>query len=307
MRVVSLLPSATEIVCALGRRDALVGRSEECDFPPSVRDLPAVMRARWNFAGASPAQIDARVREARGRDESLYEIDATLLGALRPDVLLTQSLCGVCSVTEDEVARAARQAGVAPRVVSLTPTRLDDVVDSVRRVGEAIDARREADELAHRLRARLARAGPSGTSRRPRTTVLEWIDPPIVSGLWTPDMIRAAGGEPTVADRPGEPGVRTDWESLRALGPDLVVVSPCSFPLARTRGAVDVSEQARSGLDALRPARGVWLADEAYFSRPGPRLADGVELLADLLTARPPRAPMPVEPRGGATVAEARA
>jgi len=299
MRVVSLLPSATEIVHALGAGDALVGRSEECDFPASVRELPVVMRARtWD--GASPsAEIDARVRAVRGSGSSLYELDLDALARLRPDVLFTQDLCGVCSVTETEVATACRSAGVDPRIVALTPRRLEEVWASVETAGAALGLAPEAHALARRLRHASAATHPERARPPPRVAVVEWMDPPILAGLWTPDAVAAAGGAPMGA-LGGEPGVRTTWGAIADARPDLVVLSPCSFSVDRTRTELRAAP-CRAEVERLAPALGLWLADEAYFSRPGPRLSEGVTLLRSLLRGEAPRTPMPVERwvRGG--------
>jgi iron complex transport system substrate-binding protein len=292
MRVVSVLPSATEIVCALGRRDALVGRSAECDFPESVRTLPIVMRPRTLDAEQPSAAIDARVTAALGRNESLYELDVPALRDLKPDVLLTQDLCAVCSVTGDEVVRACREAGVTPNVLALTPRSLPEVWESIESVARAIGEDRAGARLVRMLRAR-RRPSPT-SSGGPRIAVIEWLDPPILAGLWVPDMIRAAGGRPVELGSEA-PAHRTRWSALSRARPDLVVLSPCSFSVARTRREL-LAPSVAAGLADLAPPLGVWIADEAYFSRPGPRLADGVDLLRELVRARTPRdPPIPIE------------
>ena len=279
MRIVSLLPSATEIVHALGGGSDLVGRSEECDFPPAVRELPVVMHAKsWDSAAPS-SEIDARVRRVRATGESLYALDVEAIAALRPDVLLTQDLCGVCSVTESEVEQACHAAGVSPEIIALTPRRLEEVWSSVETIGAAIGRRAEATRLAAELRRRSR--PPRSAIRAPSVAVVEWLDPPILAGLWTPDSVAAAGGVSWHAE-PGEPGVRSSWSELRDARPDLVVLSPCSFSVPRTLEELRDSP-VRPVVDSVDPARGFWVADEAYFSRPGPRLADGVELVARLL------------------------
>lgn len=288
MRVISVLPSATEIVWALGHGGDLVARSSECDYPSEVGTLPVVMRARTLDRDRPSREIDARVRESRRRGESLYELDQELLRELRPDLLLTQDLCRVCSVTEEEVIEACSVAGVHPRVVSLRPTRLSEVWDSVETVGDSLGEPSRGRELANSLRARTAPRAPTGQT----VAVVEWLDPPILSGLWTPDMVAAAGGIP-VGPSVAEPGARTRWSELRALAPDLVVLSPCSFSVERSLrelGDPRIADELRS----VEPPLGTFVADEAYFSRPGPRLADGVELLRALLTGTVPSGPMPV-------------
>jgi len=291
MRVVSVLPSATEIVHALGHGSELVGRSAECDFPPTVTGLPVVMRPRTLDSDRPSREIDARVREALGRNESLYELDIDLLRALAPDLLLTQDLCSVCSVTEAEVTDALSRAGVAPRVVSLSPRTLEEVWTTFGTIGTALGDRPSGLALAETARARVAFAPGGGSA--PRVAVVEWVDPPILAGLWTPEIIRSAGGVPVGPD-PGTPGARTTWAKLAAERPDLLILSPCSFSVSRTRREVERTEVAQ-GMAQCAPTLGSYLADEAYFSRPGPRLADGVRLVRDLLLGTLLEPPMPVE------------
>ena len=289
MRIVSVLPSATEIVCALGARSELVGRSAECDFPPDVEDVPVVMRPRTLDAARPSGEIDRRVRRARAAGESLYAIDAELLGRLRPDVLLTQDLCGVCSVTRPEMDEACRRADVKPRIVSLTPRTLDEVWSSVGTVGRAIGRASEGAAFEGALRRR---ATPSRSSGAVRVAIVEWLDPPILAGLWTPAVVAAAGGIP-LGPVEGAVGQRTSWTELAALALDLVVLSPCSFSVERTRAELARDPVLGAAGPALRSRR-VVLADEAYFSRPGPRLADGVELVRSLLRDSAGPRPMPV-------------
>jgi iron complex transport system substrate-binding protein len=301
MRVVSVLPSATEIVCALGHGAELVGRSEECDFPVEVRSLPVVMRPKTWDADQPSRDIDARVQEARGQRQSLYELDIELLRGLEPDILLTQDLCGVCSVTDAEVAAACAKADVAPLIVSLTPRTLTDVWASIETVARALGDPMRGRELSRQLRARVA--PPPAHRPRPTVAVVEWIDPPILAGLWAPDIVRAAGGD-IVGTRSGKPGVRTKWEELARARPDLLILSPCSFSVERSRQELE-SDALRREIEAVQPTRGIFVADEAYFSRPGPRLADGVDLVRNLLAGSSWTPPIPVEAwsTGGAGVA----
>lgn len=298
MRVVSVLPSATEIVCALGHLGDLVGRSAECDYPEAVRPLPVVMAPRRWDADSPSAAIDARVTAARGRGESLYALDVVRLRELRPDVLLTQDLCGVCSVTGSEVEEACARAGVRPSIVSLSPRSLDEVWESIETVATALKDPLAGERLANELRERTL---PRASSSRPRVAVLEWLDPPIVAGLWTPEMIVMAGGEP-VGARGRSPGVRIGWAEVAEERPDLVVVSPCSFSVDRTRREL-AHPALRAALEGISPRLGTFVADEAYFSRPGPRLADGVDLLQHLISGQDWRPPMPVLSLGKTGVA----
>jgi iron complex transport system substrate-binding protein len=276
----------------------LVGRSEECDYPADVQSLPIVMRARTWDAERPSAEIDRRVQATRGQNESLYELDIPLLRSLRPDVLLTQDLCGVCSVTDAEVAAACEIAGVSPRIVSLSPRNLEEVWGSIETVGEALGAGERAREFTEALRQR-ARPVASELSG-PSVAVIEWLDPPILAGLWAPDMVVAAGGTPLHGPS-GSTGDRTSWSAIRDRRPDLVVVSPCSFSVPRTQREL-LDPAIADGLASLRPARGIFVADEAYFSRPGPRLADGVELVRHLLRRESWTPPMTVEPWSAGTV-----
>jgi len=290
VRVVSVLPSATEIVCALGARGDLVGRSAECDYPTDVRELPVVMRARTLDAERPSAEIDARVRTARARGESLYVVDVERLRAARPDVLLTQDLCAVCSVTTEEIGQACSAAGVHPTVVSLSPRTLEEVWSSVETVGEAIGREDEARRLASELRRRSSSTRAPATA--PRVAVVEWLDPPILAGLWAPAMVRAAGGAP-LGPRAGDVGARTTWHEIAALRPDLLVLSPCSFSVSRSLTELQNGALLDEVVQAA-PKERIFVADEAYFSRPGPRLADGVALLRALLARQPGPFPMPV-------------
>ena len=290
MRVVSFLPSATEMVFALGQGGLLVGRSQECDYPAEARALPVVMRARSAFDGKDSRTIDRIVSEALAQHQELYQVDEERLRKLAPDLVLTQDLCAVCSVTPGTLQTVLETFSPRPKVLALSPTRLTHLFRDLEVLARALDVADRGKTLSSESQRRLARARPDQVPPEPvRVLVLEWLDPPIVAGLWVPDQIREAGGVPLLA-RAGAPGRRTDWDAVRGLGADLLVVAPCGYPLSRT-----VEELARvpaHPLGDLHPARGVWLADEAFFSRPGPRLLEGVELLSDLLsgTGRPRRA-----------------
>lgn len=298
MRIVSVLPSATEIVWSLGHGCDLVGRSAECDFPPEALRLPVVMRPRTLDSDRPSREIDARVRAAREARESLYDLDIPLLRSLRPDLLLTQDLCGVCSVTDQEVASACAEAGVRPRIVSVSPRRLEEVWSSVETIAEAIGDPRKGAEVATELRAR---SRPRSTGAGTTVAIVEWLDPPILAGLWAPEIVLAAGAVP-LGPAPGTPAMRTSWDALAKMAPELVVLSPCSFSVDRTRR--ELQDPALADSAARVGARlGCVLADEAYFSRPGPRLADGIDLVRTLIAGGRGPFPMPAErwtagPRG---------
>jgi iron complex transport system substrate-binding protein len=291
MRVVSVLPSATEIVYALGHGSELVGRSAECDYPVEARTLPVVMQPKTWDSDRSSREIDARVQKVRGEHRSLYELNVDLLRNLEPDVLLTQDLCGVCSVTDAEVAAACARADVAPLILSLNPHTLSDVWRSIESVACALDDPSRGRDFAARLRRRTATLRAHGPL--PRVAIVEWLDPPILAGLWAPDIVRAAGGT-IVGTRRGKPGARTSWEAIAETTPDLVILSPCSFSVERSRKELE-DPRLSAAVARVGAPRGVFVADEAYFSRPGPRLADGVDLVRHLLAGTIWDAPIPVE------------
>jgi len=279
MRVVSLLPAATEIVAALGALGRLVGVSHECDFPPEVRSLPRVTRTRVDPAMPSAA-IDRAMAEARRTGISPVEVDVDLMAHLRPDVLIGQSVCDVCAVGEGELARVVATLMPTPWVVTLHAHTLDEVLLDIRKVGEALELRDEAEELDAGLRYRLRRVAAGATGQKPRVLVLEWLDPPYVAGHWVPELVELAGGQ-DVAGTAGEPSRPRPWEKLVALAPDVVVLALCGFdvPRAQTELAAVTDPQAR----ALLGRRVEFLDGNAYTSRPGPRLVDAAETLARLI------------------------
>jgi len=277
MRVVSLLPSATEIVYALGLGDDLVGVTFECDEPPSARADKTVVVGGRDTRGMSPGEIDSYVRGQLASGGDLYTLHADALSALRPELILTQDLCRVCALPSGHVQDALGYLGCQADVLSLDPHSLDDVLDSILAVGRRTGVPERAGRLVAELRARLGRvAAAVAGRRRPRVAVVEWVDPPFTAGHWVPDLVRAAGGEP-VAAGPGKPSVQTSWQRIAAAAPEYVVVAPCGFHLA---GA---AEQARSVAAAL-PGVPVWAIDaDGIVVRPGPRLVDGVEAIASIL------------------------
>lgn len=284
MRIVSLLPGATEIVCALGLRESLVGRSHECDFPADVLGLPPLTRARIDASQPSE-RIDEEVRAIRARGLPLYELDEVALAALAPDVVVTQEMCEVCAVSYEQVAAAVGRASLRTRVVSLGPSRLEDVFRDSRSVAEACGAPRRGDRLLAALRRRLERVA-EGTGREgPRVAVIEWLAPLMLAGHWVPDVILAAGGKP-LGPEPGLPSPYASWEEVRALSPDAVLVAPCGLDLGRTRAE---AERLADAVRALAP-RVLLMDGNAYLNRPGPRLVDAVETIAAWLRgSRGPR------------------
>lgn len=265
MRIVSLLPSATEIVAGLGLLDSLCGRSHECQWPASVRSVPVVSASKIDSAALSGRQIDAAVRAAGEKGEALYAVDGELLASLRPDVVLTQDLCKVCAVSGAEIA------DVGAKVISLGPRTLSEVAESVRYLGRELGAAERGESAAAGMSARIDRVRTAVAGRkRPRVFLAEWIDPPFACGHWIPEMVEAAGGE-EVLGRAGERSVPTTWEEVMATRPELIVAAPCGFD----------EERAQREAASLDPGCPVVAVDaDRYFVRPAPSLARGVEILA---------------------------
>ena len=291
MRIVSLLPAATEIVAALGAGGRLVGVSHECDYPPEIRALPRVTRSRLDPELPSGG-IDRAMAEAKRTGVSPIEVDVPLLARLRPDVVIGQALCDVCAVGEGELARVVATLIPTPWVVTLHAHTLDEVFLDIRRVGEALELRDEAEELEAGLRYRLRRvavqaqgSGNVGAQhaahlRKPGVLVLEWLDPPYVAGHWVPELVALAGGQ-NVGSAPGERSRARPWEELAALAPDVVVVALCGFDIPRARAELGAVTDAAAR--TLLGRRVEFLDGNAYTSRPGPRLVDAAETLARLI------------------------
>lgn len=285
VRIVSLLPSATEIVCELGLGDQLVGVTHECDFPAFVAGLPKVTRTLIPHDAAS-REIDALVRERLQTQKTLYALDLPALERLRPDLIVTQALCDVCAVAEAEVTAAACSLPGQPRVVNLEPMSVQDVLDTLPAVARAAGVPDRAGPAVERLRRRIdaVAARTERVADRPRVVVLEWLDPPFSCGHWTPELVRLAGGDEVIA-RPGLPSRTLPWEEVVHARPDVLVVACCGFSVDRTLADVP-GLAARAGwadLPAVRAGR-VYVTDgNAYFSRPGPRLVDSLEILAHAL------------------------
>lgn len=286
MRVVSLLPSTTEILFAIGAGDDVVGVTFECDHPAEARSRTIVSTSTLP-EGLDPAAIDAFVTAAVQAGEDLYHLDAGALAGLDADLVVTQDLCAVCAVDVSVVDDALAHLGCTAEVLTIDPHTLDQVLDSVLVLGRATGREPAAVELVRGLRARLAlvaaRTALRGT-RRPRVAVLEWTDPAFSPGHWVPEMVEVAGGE-SVLGRAGEKSERVTWETVRASAPDLVVCAPCGFGLP---ASVGLAEQLLA-TDALPPGVPVWAVDaNASYARPGPRLVDGVEQLEQILAGRTP-------------------
>ena len=289
MRIVSLLPSATEIVCALGLGDELVGITHECDWPPEVAGKPVMTRSVHDHGRRSSREIHDLVGASVHGGSSLYALDEAALEAAEPDLILTQELCAVCAVSYREVNEVARAIDADIQVVSLEPTSLEGVLNTIATVGAMTEAEDQAVELVESLRARLGAVEQRVQERRdagfrgPRVVGLEWLDPPFAVGHWVPDQIARAGGW----DLLGEPGARSreaTWRDVAEVDPEVLVLMPCGFDLPGT-----VEEWARTpkpdewpDIEAVRRGHVFAVDGSAYFSRPGPRVIDGIELLAEI-------------------------
>jgi len=279
MRIVSLVPHATELLFALGLGPEVVAVTHECDYPPAATALDQVTRDVLP-AGLSAAEIDAAVRERTLRGDAIYELDGNALAELHPDLIVTQALCPVCAVSYAEVAELAKGMPSCPRVISLDPHTLGETMEDVHTLADATDRRERGAELVGELTARIERMKRAVRDRpRQRVAALEWLDPVYVAGHWTPELVELAGGQ-DVLGTPGAPSVTVSWEALAAARPEVVVAMPCGYDAARAHTeALAYSSE----LAALSAERVVAVNASAYFSRPGPRLVDGLELLAHIL------------------------
>ncbi|MGI8920278.1 MAG: ABC transporter substrate-binding protein [Solirubrobacteraceae bacterium] len=295
MRIVSLVPSATEMLFALGLEEQIVGVTHECDYPPQAQEL-ATVTADVLPSGLSAAEIDAAVRERTLAGEAIYELDEEELRELEPDLIVTQALCSVCAVGYDDVVKVADTMDPVPRVISLDPHTLGEVLGDVRTLAQATGARDAAVNLIRSAASRIdgVRLAVRG-AERPRVAALEWFDPPYAAGHWTPQLIDYAGGV-DVLGNPGEPSQQTQWEHIGAMAPEVVIAMPCGYDAETAR--LEALAQA-DRLAALGAGRLVAVDASAYFSRPGPRLIDGLELLAAVLhpelAPEPPVSPVEIE------------
>ena len=296
MRIVSLLPSATEIVCSLGLADALVGISHDCDYPPEIRSRPALSQAIVTTDLPS-GLIETRIRDQIHRGMSVYHLDETELARLRPDLILTQELCQVCAPSYTLVKQAAKILEAEARIASLEPTGLAGILDNILLVGEmtgTLDrARAVVDDLHRRIKA--VRSAVSGRPR-PRVVAIEWLDPMYVGGHWVPEMVEIAGGE-DIFGKAGEPSFVVEWDRVLEAQPDVVVVMPCGLDITRTRREIGLLTglPGWKDLPAVRAGR-VYLTDaSAYFNRPGPRIVTGLEILAFILHPGSLSAPIPAQ------------
>ncbi|HWH24196.1 MAG TPA: cobalamin-binding protein, partial [Candidatus Limnocylindria bacterium] len=289
MRICSLLPSATEIVCALGLADELVGRTHECDYPPEVADVPVITADSMPIAGAASRHIHQLVSDSVHAGSSIYRLDAEALAAARPDLILTQELCEVCAVSYREVMQAVRSVESGATVVSLEPTSIEGIFNTISTIGAMAAAEDEAVGLLEILRERLASIENrvlerqlAGVSPR-RVVCLEWLDPPFAAGHWVPEQVRRAGGWELLG-REGERSAQTTWEQLREVDPEQILLMPCGFDAERAAAEWEQLDKPAwmAGMRAVEEGEIFALDGSAYFSRPGPRVIDGIALLASL-------------------------
>ena len=293
-KIVSFLPSATEMVCALGLEDALVGVTHECDYPESVRSKPIVVRNVLPIETMTQGEIDRAVAQRLREGQSLYQIDEKLLASLAPDLILTQNLCQVCAPSGNEVSQVLKTLPCQPQILWMTPKSLSEIFQNLRDLGAATGQSRKAEELADECRGRLDKLREATRAlRRPRVFCMEWLDPVYACGHWVPEMVRIAGGTDEIGSDRGE-SVRTTWRQLAEWAPEVLVMMPCGFNLQQTMKQVwqhfgpyssfaSEDRAAFLNLPAVR-ARRVYAVDaNSYFARPGPRVVEGAELLAHLI------------------------
>ena len=286
MRICTFLPSATEIVYLLGLGDSLHGVSHECDFPSNALHKPKVVRSRFDPNTLSSAEIDKLVTEMMSRGENIYEVNQDTLTAARPDLVITQQLCEVCAVSFEDVQRAAGRLDSPPDILSLDPHGIDDVLDDILRVGERTGRRSSAHHAAFNLRARIdaTRRAVSKAEDTPTVACVEWLDPIIAAGHWIPEMVQIAGGRDALVS-PGAPSPRLDMRTLREADPDILILMPCGMNVAQARSEFDAlaNPDEWRALSAFQNGR-VYLVDSgALFSRSGPRLVDGLEIMARII------------------------
>ena len=278
MRIVSFLAAGTEILNAVGAGDQLLGRSHECDYPRGVERLPIVSRPALDLEGMSQGEIDAAVSGHMQTGESLYVVDEQLLRDIAPDVILTQDLCHVCAPSGNELTRALATLPRKPELIFLTPRTLAEIDENIVTVGRVVGREAAAKAVVDRNHERLEKIRASTHGRTPRrVTFLEWADPPFCAGHWVPEMIEIAGGHDPLG-RPGADSMRITWDDIRATRPEIVIVAPCGFGLAE-------AQRMAGELPALPGVRIEAVDANAYFARPGPRYAEGVEVLAELFEA----------------------
>jgi iron complex transport system substrate-binding protein len=286
MRICSLLPSATEIAFALGLGDEVVGVTHECDYPAEAKEKLAVVKSVIDHHRNSSAEIDRMIPELLGARRSLYTIDLSGFKEANPDFIITQELCEVCAVDYNEVIRAAQLLPQKPKIVSLSPVHLSDVLRDIGLVGEAAGKKREAEALIAHLTQRIERVREraSKSDLRPRVACLEWLDPIYVAGHWVPEMVELAGGENGLAEK-GGPSVKISWDRILQFAPEVIVLMPCGFDVPRTLKETHLLHELKGWgeLPAVKRGRLYAVNGHAYFNRSGPRLVDGIEILAQII------------------------
>ncbi|MBX3320309.1 MAG: cobalamin-binding protein [Nitrospira sp.] len=290
MRICSLVPGATEVIASLGLADQLVGVSHECDFPPSIRQVPVMIESVVETHRTTSVAIDQQVKELVASGHRLYRLNEMAFHQARPDVILTQDLCHVCAVTPDQLTRAIESLPLQPAIFTMNPTTLGDMIHDIERIAVAVDRPENGEALTKELRHRVDRIKRKNSNRqsRPRVACLEWLDPLYVAGHWVPEMLDLAGGYDVLGSSDG-PSRETTWQEVEAAHPDIVILMPCGFSVDRTINELRLSGSAqKTWRRACERWPNLYVVDAAsYFSRPGPRLVDGVELLDSILHPHP--------------------
>jgi len=283
MRICSFLPSTTEIVYELGLGDSLVGVTHECNYPPEVKDKKTVIMSFLDHKKLSSKEIDDLVTKNAAQGKSTYIVDKDALKEANPDIILSQQLCEVCAVSGSQVMEAVEVLGHSPQIISLEPTTISEIFDTIITIGEATDTKERAIEITDKLKARVERIRSQLENERdrPRVFCLEWLDPPFVGGHWVPEMVEMAGGDNGLG-KPGEPSFKVTWEEIVNFAPQMLFIMPCGFDIEKTLNELDVVSSKEEWFSLPSTNRGqIYLLDaNSYFSRPGPRIVDGLEILA---------------------------
>lgn len=283
MRICSFLPSTTEIVYELGLGDSLVGVTHECNYPPEVKEKKTVIMSFLDHKKLSSKEIDDLVTKNAAEGKSTYLVDKDALKEANPDIILTQKLCEVCAVSGNQVMEAVEVLGHTPEIISLEPTTIDEIFDTITTIGEATGTADKAKEITDGLRARVERVRSQLENERdrPRVFCLEWLDPPFVGGHWVPEMVEIAGGENGLGKK-GEPSFKATWEEIVEFAPQMLFIMPCGFDIEKTINELDAVTSKDEWFALPSTNRGeIYIVDaNSYFSRPGPRIVDGLEILA---------------------------
>ncbi len=286
MRICSFLPSATEIVFALGLGDELVGVTHECDYPSEAQSKPVVISSAIDIKEYTSREIEELTSSYFKEGKSIYTVNTELLNELKPDIVITQELCSVCAVPTDETLKAIESLNPKPEVISLKPKNLGDIFNDILRVGEAVGKKPTAEKLVTSLRERVRRVESlvSGFKTRPRVFCMDWLDPPYSAGHWVPEIVKIAGGENGLG-KIGEPSFKLSWKEIYDYAPDFIVVMPCGFDVNRTLEEIDAVTSLKEwgSLPAVKKGQ-IYLVDaNSYFSRPGSRIVDGLEIMTKII------------------------